>query len=389
MKKVYSEEQKKKITEMYFAGKTITEISNETGVARSTLTAWIKEYEQKPKSTKQVNMRDYNDLKQKCEQQEKMIQILWASQCTVSAPLSERYDAVKSMLEKFGYSITLTCKALQVDKGSYFNHTLRNKNGNTLAAQRNAELLPIIQKIFEESNRTYGADKIHYILKQRGYIIGRNTVAKIMHENDLFSSRGGAKKLYDQAQDRKLIISNQKFEVSRPNQVWAGDVTQFNVNDKKFYICIILDLYSRKIVGCKVSTSNSTHLTKCTFKQAYENRKPTDLLFHSDQGANYTSKTYMKYLKELGVQQSFSRASMPYDNSIVEAFFKTLKAEKLYHIQFRTELEFRQAVSEYTLHYNEVRPHTVLRYMTPSAYEAAYYERLEKRANNKSNTTGS
>lgn len=97
----------------------------------------------------------------------------------------------------------------------------------------------------------------------------------------------------------------------------------------------------------------------------------------------------MKYLKELGVQQSFSRASMPYDNLIVEAFFKTLKAEKLYHIQFRTELEFRQAESEYTLHYNEDRPHTVLRYMTPSAYEAAYYERLEKRANNESNTTGS
>lgn len=73
MKKVCSEEQRKKITGMYFAGKTITEISNETGVARSALTAWIKEYEQKPKSTKQVNMRNYNDLKQKCEQQEKMI----------------------------------------------------------------------------------------------------------------------------------------------------------------------------------------------------------------------------------------------------------------------------------------------------------------------------
>ena len=109
---------RREIIEMYFAGKTITEISNETGVARSTLTTWIKEYERKPKSTKQVNMRDYNDLKQKCEQQEKMIQILWTSPCTVSAPLSERYEAVKSMLEKFGYSITLTCKALQVDKGS-------------------------------------------------------------------------------------------------------------------------------------------------------------------------------------------------------------------------------------------------------------------------------
>ena len=389
MKKVYSEEQKKKIVEMYFAGKTITEILNETGVARSTLTAWIKEYEQKPKSTKQVNMRDYNDLKQKCEQQEKMIQILWSSPCTVSAPLSERYEAVKYMLEKFGYSVTLTCKTLKVDKGSYYNHTRRNKNGNTIAAQRNAKLLPIIQKIFEDSNRTYGADKIHYLLKQQGHVIGRNTVAKIMHENDLFSSRGGAKKLYDQSQERKLIISNQNFEVTRPNQVWVGDVTQFNINDKKFYICIILDLYARKIVGCKVSTNNSTHLIKCTFKQAYEDRSPTDLLFHSDQGANYASKTYMNYLKELGVQQSFARARMPYDNSRAEAFFKTLKAEKLYHIQFRTELEFRQAVSEYILHYNEDRPHTVLRYMTPSAYEAAYYEQLEKRANNESNTTGS
>ncbi len=390
MRKIYTAEQKTELVERYFAGTTITEISKETGVSRSTLMIWIKDYESKNKRTKAVNMRDFFDVKQKSEQQEKVIEILKASPCTVDAPLSERYDAVDQMLEKFNYSVTLTCKALNVDKGSYYNHKLRNKNENTQGAQRRKEITPIIEEIFQESGGTYGADKVHALLKQQGYVIGRNTVAKIMHDNGWFSSRGGAKKLYDLANTRKQIIANQDFAVSRPNQVWAGDVTQFKVGENIFYICVVLDLYSRMVIGCKVSKRNTTHLTKCTFKQAYEYRKPTKgLLFHSDQGANYISRNYMVYLKELGIEQSFSRAHVPYDNSIVESFFKTLKAEKLYLTTYESEMDFRQAVCDYIARYNEDRPHSVLRYRSPAAYEKEYYERQKKKENEQSNTDGS
>ena len=95
-----------------------------------------------------------------------------------------------------------------------------------------------------------------------GYRISKNTVADIMHENDWFSVRGGAKKKYLKLQERKRNLLNQQFNVSRPNEVWVGDVTQFLYNDRKYYICVILDLYARKVVGYRVSPSNSTQLTK-------------------------------------------------------------------------------------------------------------------------------
>ena len=157
--------------------------------------------------------------------------------------------------------------------------------------------------------------------------------------------------------------------------MWVSDVTHFRYNNKIYYICVILDLYARKVVGYRVSKSNSTQLTKGTFKTAYEYRQPTDLLFHSDQGTNYTSKAFMSYLKALGIQQSFSRASTPYDNSVMESFFKSIKTEKLYRTDFRSEREIRKAIKEYVHCYNSKRPHSIINYRTPDAFESEYFKR--------------
>lgn len=293
MKEAYSKEQKDEIINQYYTGVTPTELSNETGIARSTIYACLKDCEQKSKRTKRINMREVFDLKQKCEQQEKMIEILQMATCTVNAPLYEKYEVIKELEDK--YSINLLCKTMKVAKGSYYNYILRNKNEDTLAAQKRAELTPIIEQIFHENHEIYGASKIHAVLKDRGYKIGPDTVASIMHDNGWFAIVGGAKKLYQITQERKQNILNQKFTATRPNEVWVGDVTYFKYNQQTYYICVILDLYARKVVGYRISMSNSTQLTKGTFKSAFESRQPTDLLFHSDQGCNYTSKTYMMY----------------------------------------------------------------------------------------------
>jgi len=113
---------------------------------------------------------------------------------------------------------------------------------------------------------------VHAILKDRGYKISVNTVADIMHENGLFAVGTGAKKLYQITQERKLNILNQQFNVSNPNEVWVSDITYFRYNDRTFYICVILDLFARRVVGYRVSLNNSTQLTKSTFKTAYEYR---------------------------------------------------------------------------------------------------------------------
>lgn len=375
MRKNYSKEDKQKIINLCSDGVSVTEISKEYGLARSTIYAWIKEYNEKSRRKKPINMHEVLLLRQQCEQQNLMIEILKSASCPIDAPQKERYEAIKKLSGK--YSIALLCKAMNVPKGSYYNYILRNKNENTEAARRRAEVTPIIEKIFNDSKQIFGAWKIHAILQGMGYHISPNTVAAIMHENGWFSIRGGAKKHYLQLQEKKRNILNQQFTVNKPNEVWVGDVTQFLYNERKYFICVILDLFARKVVGYRISNSNSTQLTKGTFKSAYESRKPTTLLFHSDQGCNYTSKAYVSYLKHLGVTQSFSRAYTPYDNSVIESFFKSLKTERLYRTDFRSEREFKEAVKDYIYDYNTSRPHSKLRYKTPDEYETAYFEKLE------------
>ena len=143
-----------------------------------------------------------------------------------------------------------------------------------------------------------------------------------------------------------------------------------------YYICVIIDLYARKVIAYNVSNSNNTRLVKRTLKEAYEERKPnSDLVFHSDNGSNYTSKSFMKYLKELNITQSFSRPHIPYDNSVVESFFKYLKAEELYRTKYKSEREFKESLAKYMTFYNTERPHSIIKYLTPDKWEGKYWNK--------------
>ncbi len=370
MKKIYSQEFKEQIVQEHFAGNTITELVKEHSLSRNTIYSWIKQYGKAIKRTKPINMREYNDLQQKCERLEKMVEILQQAPCTVTAPLSERYTLIQDLSEK--YSVSLLCKTMKVAKGSYYNHIFRNKNENTKFEEKKRELTPIIEKIFNDSKQIYGASKIHAILKDRGYVVGQNTIADIMHENGWFCIGHGAKKLYYMNLERKENLLKQQFTVTRPNEVWVSDVTYFKYNNTVFYICVILDLFARKVISHRISLNNSTQLTKNTFITAYNERQPQDLIFHSDQGCNYTSATFRMCLKDLNVKQSFSNPGNPFNNSVMESFFKSMKTEKLYRTDFRSEREFRIAVKEYIEFYNEKRPHSVLRYRTPNKFEEDY-----------------
>ena len=370
MKKIYSQEFKEQIVQEHFAGNTITELAKEHSLSRNTIYSWIKQYGKAIKRTKPINMREYNDLQQKCEQLEKMVEILQQAPCTVTAPLSERYALIQDLSEK--YSVSLLCKTMKVAKGSYYNHIFRNKNENTKFEEKKRELTPIIEKIFNDSKQIYGASKIHAILKDRGYVVGQNTIADIMHENGWFCIGYGAKKLYYMNLERKENLLKQQFTVTRPNEVWVSDVTYFKYNNTVFYICVILDLFARKVISHRISLNNSTQLTKNTFMIAYNERQPQDLMFHSDQGCNYTSATFRMCLKDLNIKQSFSNPGNPFNNSVMESFFKSMKTEKLYRTDFRSEREFRKAVREYIEFYNEKRPHSVLRYRTPNKFEEDY-----------------
>lgn len=379
MKKVYSDAERQVVVNRYIQGETVTSISNVTSIARGTIYAWIKNAQEEQYNSRNINLRDVHFLRQAVERQKKIIEILRLSPCAPSAPLADRYAVITNLSNQ--YNESLLCETLSVAKGSYYNFKLRGKQGHTVYDAKKEKMTPIIEQLYHESQQVFGPGKIQAILKDRGYAISQKTVANIMHQNGWFSIRPSSKRMYLQAEERKRNLLNQQFHVTQPNEVWVSDITYFRYNNRMYYICVILDLYARKVVAHRISEKNSTQLSKGTFKKAYENRSPTKLLFHSDRGANYVSKTFMTYLKNLDVKQSFSNPGVPYDNSVMESFFKSLKSEKLYRIELRSKRELWKAVDDYIYFYNNKRPHYVLSNRTPEAYEAAFYSKQKDSPN--------
>ena len=151
-------------------------------------------------------------------------------------------------------------------------------------------------------------------------------------------------------------------------------MTCFKINNSYLYICSIIDLYSRKVIGYRTSLRNSTQLITKTFRAAFiERNARAGLVFHSDRGANYTSNSFQKLLKKLGVRQSFSLPGKPHDNAVAEAFFATLKREYLYRYNFKSIKEVQEKLTEYMEFYNTRRPHKTLNHRTPCVTEELFY----------------
>ena len=194
-----------------------------------------------------------------------------------------------------------------------------------------------------------------------------------MKELGIQSVGVNAKRTYTSEIRIKRNLLNQNFNVDAPNRVWVGDITQFWWDGKRFYICVVLDLFSRKIVAYKVSKNCSSKLVTATLRYAYENRgRPQNLIFHSDRGAQYTSAGYVNLLRSLGITQSFSRSGSPYDNAVIESFFNLLKKEELHRRVYRSEQEFLRCVDEYISFYNSSRPHRYNNYKSPDSTEKLF-----------------
>lgn len=368
----YSEFEKSTAVNRFLINReSVSGISADTGISRSTLYAWIKSTQVGP-AMLDFTLKNFGMLEAKAKRLEGIIEILQIANCTANAPLNEKLQALEELYGQ--YNVHMFCDALQVSRGTFYNYIFRNKRDNTWYAKRREELRIRIQQIYDESKQIFGAGKIAAVIKEEDYKVSQEMVRKLMRDMGLLSIRQDAKKVYAKEHRSLKNYLNQQFEVTRPNEVWVSDVTYFLCKDIKYYICAIINLYARRIIGYRVGKRNSTQLVKSTFKQAYESRKPAgQLLFHTDRGSNYRSYAMCSYLQELGVIQSFSKAGVPYDNSVMESFFSSLKREELYRTKYRSEAEFRAAVDAYMVFYNESRPHTKNGYKTPMRLESIYF----------------
>jgi transposase InsO family protein len=234
---------------------------------------------------------------------------------------------------------------------------------------------PIISEIFEKSRQSFGARKIRAKLMEQGYTISERRTLRLMKELDISPSTKHL--LPNSANDREYKYYpnklKRKFITDAPNRAWVSDTTYVRVGSDAYYLCIVIELFSRKVLSYSVSKDNDVFLVMQVFVEAFTLRKePQELIFHSDQGSQYTAFEFKRFLQCHKVKQSFSAPGSPHDNAVAESFFASIKKEEFKKSFYTTEAELLKAVQEYVAFYNGYRPHQRLGFKTPDQIEAEY-----------------
>lgn len=379
MHKRLSETKKQQLVEQYQNGMPVASLCAEASVFQSTLYSWINAYKiTEGDFVNRVTLTDYNALSRKVKRQEDIIQILKTVNCTIGSVLNEKLDELEALHGK--YSVRVLCDALEVSRGTFYNHIFRNKRDNSSYEKRWEDLRVAVREAFDEYNQMFGAGIIRTTLTGQGYQTSEKMVTELMREMGLCSIRTSAKRNYNiqtkLGRKTKGNILNRKFNESKPNKVWVSYITCFKMKNKYYFICIILDLFSRKIIAQHVSKGNSTQLVTITFRKAIKERQPSNsLIFHSDRGAPYVSNTFRKLLQEHNVQQSLSNFGQPHDNAVSESFFSSMKQEELYRGGYTSERELRKGVDQYIIFYNTRRPHSAMNNKIPDKIKETYWNK--------------
>jgi transposase InsO family protein len=265
------------------------------------------------------------------------------------------------------------CVALSVSRSGYYQWA---ETEQSLRAETNAALSKEIERVYHEHKGRYGSPRITQQLRQEGVVCGENRVARLMRENEL-AARG--KKAFrprttlpGQGATPNLI---KELQPSAPDQIWASDITYVATLEGWLYLAVILDLFSRRVVGWKLGESLEAKLVVTALRNALVLRQPDrGLYFHSDRGSQYSSEAVRKPLSVIGANLSMSGVGNCYDNAQAEAFFSTLKTECFPDNQvFASRAQARRELFEYIeVYYNHQRLHSALGYQAPCKYETQF-----------------
>ena len=230
-----------------------------------------------------------------------------------------------------------------------------------------------IRSLFEESEGTYGAPRIHASLQSEGTRVSRRRVQRLMRAAGL---RGRVVRVYRSSPGLRGFFAQHpnrlwKLKPSRLDQVWVGDVTYLPVGQQWRYLAVVMDQYSRRVLGWSLSEGRGASLTRRALDIAVARRQPRRrLIFHSDRGIEYAADKFRDRLRALGVRQSMTRGGAPCDNAHMESFFHSLKADVVHGVRFRSERELRSCIARYVRYYNHKRSHSALGYRSPVEYES-------------------
>jgi len=269
------------------------------------------------------------------------------------------------------YGVQKMCRVLEVSRSGYYGWK-RQPQGKR--QKENEQILMEIRESHKNSRRAYGSPRITEDLQANGTKCGENRVARLMKNNGIV---GKAKKKFKATTNSRhnLPIAenvlNQNFTAKEPNTVWVSDITYVPTLEGWLYLVVILDLFSRQVVGWAMSDRLTSGFVVKALYQAIGRRQPSSgCILHSDRGVQYASSDFRDTLKAFGFIQSMSRKGNCYDNAVAESFFHTLKTEHVYEYRYETRAEARQSIFDYIeMFYNRQRRHSALGYRSPASYE--------------------
>ena len=283
------------------------------------------------------------------------------------------------------WPVVVQCRVLEVSASGYRQHRARARSASVtarpaqcnciVAAKRmNQMALALhVKSIFTEMKGAYGWPRIWRELQARGIRAGKERVRKLMKINGL-QARGKRKFKVTTDSSHGLPVSpnllERKFDVSLPNRVWTGDITYIWTDEGWVYLAVVIDLFSRQVVGFAMDRTMTRQLVIDALRMAWFRRRPAPgLVFHSDRGSQYASHDFQKQLAAFGMTGSMSRKGDCWDNAVTETLFGSLKVERIYGLRFVTRRAAKDEIMDWMQFYNSKRLHSTLGYLSPMAYE--------------------
>ena len=378
MSRFYSEAYKWSLYERYRSGFTLTELQEISGITDKPLRKWFRYFDRLYSRASSISLEEVHQesaqLRKQFEKMQAELGLLQNEAVLAEVPESVRISCARHLLERYGPNVV--CRSLKIRKSNLYYHTSRRPSV-TVYEKHNLELLPAIREICGDSLKRIGAERVRQQLISQGFTVSKRKVLELLRKISPWTSPPQRKS--DCPSERPCDCINilaRRFYPPRPNMAWLSDITEIQTDSGKFYLCVVLDLFARRVVAAHLSETEDASLISHTFRDAYDSRRPPqNIIFHSDQGGQYRSLEFRSLLLGHKVRQSFSAPGIPYDNAPMESFFASLKVEEIYRFCYAGIRDLTASLRDYISFYNNKRPHTSNGVRTPAETELEYFQK--------------
>ncbi|EEZ9615884.1 IS3 family transposase [Escherichia coli] len=358
-------------------GYSYRQASEAMNVGSTTLESWVRQLRRErqgitpsatPITPDQQRIRELEKQVRRLEEQNTIFKKGYRA---LNVRLAERFTIAARLSDS--HTVVSLCSALEIHRSSYRYWRKRRDTVNPARVRLYSE----IRRAWNQSRGSAGARTLAEMLTQNGVPMSRYRAGRLMKYLNLSSCQPG-KHQYKNARQEHTSLPNlleRQFAVPEPDRVWCGDITYLWAGNRWCYLAVVMDLFARRVIGWSLSAHADTALISSALRMTYETRgQPRDVVFHSDQGSQYTGLKYQQLLWRCRINQSVSRRGNCWDNSPMERFFRSLKTEWVPTNGYAGKDEARQQINDYILnYYNSVRPHHYNGGLTPEESENRYH----------------